>query len=97
MKKVFIVIGIGVVVVIAAVFILSGRDTWTGFYYPDLDKIDDQSTWRLSPPLKSLDECRAWVNSVKHGFGDDDYSCGRNCRFTTEYIGETVICETDSK
>ena len=73
--------------------------TWTGFYYPNLDKIQDQATWRLSPPLNSVDECRQWVNAVRHKRGNDDFSCGRNCRFTPEWVsvGETVICETKTK
>lgn len=74
------------------------REVWTGFYYPNIDKIDDQRTWIISPPLYSLDECRKWANAV-HKSGEDnyDYSCGQGCRFTTDYIGETMICRTDTR
>lgn len=71
------------------------KNIWTGFYYPDLDRIDDQRTWILSPPLYSLEECREWVKTIYKPGDNYDYSCGKGCRFTTEYIGETVICRTD--
>lgn len=73
------------------------RNVWTGFYYSDIDRIDDQRTWIISPPLYSLGECRDWVDAV-HKDGDNyDYSCGQGCRFTTKYIGETLICRTDTE
>lgn len=72
------------------------RDVWTGFYYPDLDRIDDQRTWIISPPLYSLSECRDWVNVI-HKEGDNyDYSCGQGCRFTKKIKGETILCHTDT-
>lgn len=72
------------------------RDVWTGFYYPDKEKIEDMRTWIVSPPLYSLDECRRWVNTV-HKSGDNyDYQCGQGCRFTTKYR-DTTICKTDTK
>lgn len=73
------------------------RDIWTGFYYPDIENIDDQKTWIVSPPLYSLEECRNWVNSVRRSSDNSDYSCGKGCYFTQEYVGENVICRTDSK
>ncbi len=27
------------------------RNIWTGFYYPDKDKIEDKRTWIVSPPV----------------------------------------------
>jgi hypothetical protein len=74
------------------------RNQWTGFYYPDVNKIDDQRTWVLSPTLNSLKECQDWVNSV-HKASDInyDYSCSQGCRYTTEYIGETVICKNKTQ
>ena len=73
------------------------RNVWTGTYYPDLDRIDDQRTWIVSPPLYSLNECQEWVKAV-HKEGDNyDYTCGQGCRFTTELYGETMICRTDTK
>lgn len=73
------------------------RNVWTGFYYSDIDRIDDQRTWAISPPLYSLNECQEWVKAV-HKSGDNyDYSCGQGCRFTTELYGETMICRTDTR
>lgn len=72
------------------------RDIWTGFYYPDKEKIEDQRTWIVSPPLYSLEECRKWVNVVHKSGENYDYQCGQGCRFTTDY-GETMICRTDSR
>lgn len=54
---------------------------WTAVYYPEIAKIGDSSTWRLSPPLKSIEECRLWIIWAKHGKGSDGYVCGRNCPF----------------
>lgn len=72
------------------------RNIWTGFYYPDKERIEDRRTWVISPPLYSLDECRKWVNA-EHKVGDNyDYQCGQGCRFTTDY-GETMICRTDTR
>ncbi len=72
------------------------RNVWTGFYYPDKDKVEDQRTWIVSPPLYSLGECQRWVKTV-HKNGDNyDYQCGVGCRFTTEF-GDTVICRTDAR
>lgn len=73
------------------------RAVWTGFYYPDVARIDDQRTWILSPPLYSLEECRHWVNAVRREGDNYDYSCGQGCRFTTKYIGETMICKADAR
>lgn len=72
------------------------RNIWTGFYYPDLEKIDDERTWIISPPLYSLKECREWVNKVRKDGDNFDYSCGQGCRFTTRY-GGTHICRTDEQ
>lgn len=73
------------------------RNIRTGFYYSDLDKIDGQRTWIVSPPLYSLEEYREWVNAVRKSEDNYDYSCGQGCRFTTELYGETVICRTDTR
>ncbi len=72
------------------------RHIWTGFYYPDKEKIGDQRTWIISPPLYSLDECRRWVNTIHKPEDDYDFQCGQGCRFSTDY-GETTICKTDAR
>ena len=72
------------------------KNIWTGFYYPDKDKIEDQRTRVVSPPLYSLEECQKWVNTVRRSEDNYDYQCGKGCRFTTDY-GDTVICSTDAR
>ncbi len=43
-----------------------------------------------SKDVKSLDECRAWVNERTKNFaykeGEWDYSCGKNCKFSDDTI-----------
>lgn len=75
------------------------RTQWTGFYYPNVDELDvgDRKTWSVSPPLKSLDECQRWVSAVSKPGDNSDYICSQGCHFTTEYIGETVICKNKIK
>lgn len=66
------------------------RIVWTGFYYPNIDKMEE---WIVSPPLWSLEQCRNWVNVV-HKDGDNyDYECGQGCRLTME-LGGITICRT---
>src|SRR3989344_1016483 len=74
------------------------QDIWTGFYYPDIERIEDQRTWILSPPLYSLNECREWVSAIhRQNDRNYDYSCGRGCYFIKKYESETIICKADSK
>jgi len=83
-------------IVVIVLGMLSGlwwakRIVWTGFYYSDIDRMEDQQTWTISPPLWSLKQCRDWVNAV-HKEGDNyDYECGQGCRFTVE-LGGITIC-----
>lgn len=96
-KKLYFLIGLALVVGFVLGVLWIKRSIWTGFYYSDIDRIDDQRTWIVSPPVYSVDECRNWVEAV-HKEGDNyDYSCGQGCRFTTRLIGETMICRTDSR
>lgn len=99
MRKNFFWIGIFVVFLVGLLtgIYLIKRNIWTGIYYPNLDKIEDQRTWVLSPPLYSLDKCREWVNIVHKAEDNYDYSCGQGCRFTTELYGETMICRIDTR
>jgi hypothetical protein len=71
------------------------KKQWTGYFYPNLDTIDDKSTWIIQPGLASLEDCREWVQSLSKNKSNFDYQCGYNCRFKKEY-GET-ICESDAK
>lgn len=72
------------------------RNIWTGFYYSDKDKIEDQRTWIVSPPLYSLGECQRWVREVRKVGDNYDYQCGTGCRFISDF-GDTVICRTDAR
>lgn len=77
-------------------FLLSGcsNDSWTGFYYPDITKMNDESTWRIQPSLKSLEACRNWADDMA---GDNnkvwDYECGTGCRYEKD-IKMNVCKET---
>lgn len=70
---------------------------WTGIFYPDKEKIDDQTAWRISPPLRSLEECRQWVNSTYQLSDNYDYECGIGCRYDIKYKNETIICRETHK
>jgi len=73
------------------------RNLWTGIYYPDLSKIEDQRTWVVSPPLYSLSECQEWVKT-KHKQGENyDYSCSQGCKFVIKFSEESMICRSSAK
>jgi len=95
--RVFWALLLGGVIGLLVGFYLFKRNIWTGIYYPDLDKIVDQRTWIVSPPLYSLNECQKWVNAVHKTEDNYDYTCGQGCRFTNEMYGETMICRTDTR
>ena len=66
--------------VIISALLLTGctTDTWTGFYYPD---INNRSKFITEGPLNTPEECRDWVNSqAKHNTGRYEYACGKNCK-----------------
>ena len=93
MKKKLIIIGAGFL----AVFLLSGcgeSKIWTGFYYPDINKLNDESTWKIQPGFESLEDCRAWVmDMAKDNKKQYDYECGYGCRYE-KGIGMNVCKET---
>lgn len=96
MKKNWVIILVVILVVVA--LWLSGvfeNKTWTGYYYPDINQITDQSTWVIQPGLESLDACRSWVQTVANPEADYDYQCGFNCTYREAY-GE-IICESDAR
>ena len=69
---------------------------WTGFYYPDKNNIDDQSTWVVQPGFASLGECQEWV--LFDASGNDtgfDYECGLNCRYDKTL--KLSVCEKTLK
>ena len=69
-----------------AYFLFSNNKTWIGFYYPDENNLTEHIQ---SSDLKSLEECRAWVNSqvpIHNPSGSGyDYECGKNCNFDKGY------------
>lgn len=72
----------------------SGKNDWTGFYYPDINTMADERTWVIQHGLKSLESCREWVNEVSTGNTRDfDYECGHACRYESG-IKMTVCKET---
>ena len=88
---------IGLVIILFIIYkLLGSNDQWTAIYYPDLDRIDDQSSWQISPTLESLDKCREWVNRIAKG-DNWDYTCGKNCRYDPDVPSERIICKEDNK
>ena len=68
------------------------KDAWRGFYYPD--RSDLTRDFR-SDNLNSLEECREWVDEKRASLrileGEDDYECGRNCKYKSDW--DMYICE----
>lgn len=73
-------------------FLFSKKETWTGFYYPDMTDLDKVIQ---GPEFSSINECREWINSqvyIHNPSGEGyDYECGKNCRFDKDY--QVHICE----
>lgn len=63
---------------------------WIGFYYPDAN---DLTNSKQSPELKSLEECREWVDDVSNGRTDTgfDYECGKRCK--PSKTGGIYVCD----
>ncbi|HLL61243.1 MAG TPA: hypothetical protein VK338_05980 [Candidatus Nitrosocosmicus sp.] len=73
------------------------RNIWTGIYYPDINQIDNQYTWVVSPPLYSLEECRNWVKIVSKGT-QGDYNCSQKCRVIPDAIEKWwIVCKDKEK
>lgn len=69
-------------------------DKWLGFYYPDGN---DLQTYKVSRELKSVEECREWVEQMQSKYnpnndGSDDYECGKNCE-ESETIEDFYHCK----
>ena len=83
--------------VFLTVFVLSScstRNEWTGFYYPNIDKINDKKTWKIQSGLESLEECREWVDNIYENGDNYDYECGYKCKYDGG-IGFPVCRETE--
>ncbi len=91
MTEIFKIIVVFIIIYFAFSFIFQ-KDVWIGFYYPDETDLTQNTQ---SPELKSLDECRNWVNSQVYLFNPSgygyDYECGKNCKFDKNY--QLYICE----
>ena len=73
----------------------SVQNEWTGFYYPDKDNINDESTWVIQPGLDSLKECQMWVLGISKRNTNFDYECGYQCRYDDLY--KMTICKETLK
>jgi hypothetical protein len=74
----------------------SNNHDWTGFYYPNKNKIDDESTWVIQPGFKTLKDCQEWVLFEISGNNTNfDYECGYKCRYDNSY--KMTICEETIK
>jgi len=80
----------------ALLFVGAGCDSpeWTGFYYPDSNNIENETTV-VQPGLHSLEECQNWVGGIVGKNHNYDYQCGRSCRYEKAY-GQT-ICKEKAK
>lgn len=95
-----IIIGVIVIIIGSIALENTGLNTdsrdWTGFYYPDKDNINDESTWIIQPGLSSLEECQRWVLfDVSKNNTNFDYECGYKCRYDNLY--KMTICEETLK
>ena len=81
-----------ITIFVGAYFLFFNNETWLGFYYPDENNLANHIQ---SSELKSLEECRAWVNSqvpIHNPSGSGyDYECGKNCKFDKDY--ELYVCK----
>lgn len=61
-----------------------------GFYYPN---IGDLSTYKQSPELDSLEQCREWVGDMVGERTDNsyDYECGKNCKLSKSLL--IYVCD----
>jgi hypothetical protein len=83
-----------ILIFVGAYFLFFKSETWLGFYYPDGNNLTNHIQ---SPELKSLEECRTWVDSqvpIHNPSGSGyDYECGKNCKLDKNY-GLYVCKET---
>lgn len=72
-----------------------GQDTWRGFLYPDRNNLTKDVR---SGPLKTLEQCRSWVDATREEMDldrvDIDYECGKNCKPPRTPDGPMVCEET---
>lgn len=88
---------IGVAIVGLIVWVVWGwlkPTDYTGYFYYNPN--DLSSNWQ-QPGLKSLDDCRIWVNSqVQRDYdGLYDYECGKNCKHDGRLTA--AVCETTER
>ena len=96
MKKAFAI----VIIVLAMWFVSDNLELWkkdnfVAIYYPN---VNDLSKEIKIGQLGSIEECRSWIDNQKslRGYkGGDDYECGKNCKYKSEY--EMYVCETTER
>lgn len=74
------------------------NESWMGFYYPDAG---DLKVSIISQKFASLEECRNWVAGRRNlrtrtvdEDGEpiqDDYECGKNCKFDKDM--DVYVCK----
>lgn len=74
--KIFII-----AVAFLAVFFLSRKDVWMGFYYPN-GCLSCEDKYIFSSEFETKKECLAWANNLKSSrmTSSDDFECGLNCK-----------------
>jgi len=83
-----------IAILVGVYFLFFNNEIWLGFYYPNENNLTEHIQ---SAELKSLEECRVWVDTQvpihnPSGVGYD-YECGKNCKFDKGY-GLYVCKET---
>ncbi len=59
----------------------TAKKNWTGFYYSNINKMEDESTWVIQPGFETLDDCKEWVDDIYDSNDNYDYECGYGCRY----------------
>lgn len=82
------------IILFAFLFTLTSctNSTYIWFYYPDKS---DLSEYTQSPELKTIEECRNWVNWQWFIDWIWDYECWYKCRYDTDY--SMYICKTTER
>ena len=92
MKGLIYLITIIVVIIIGA-FLIFGRESWIGFYYPNQYDLTRNTQ---SSELGSLEECRLWVEGQVDTYNPSgsgyDYECGKNCK-APDHPGGLYLCD----
>ncbi|PIR66500.1 MAG: hypothetical protein COU51_03635 [Parcubacteria group bacterium CG10_big_fil_rev_8_21_14_0_10_36_14] len=70
------------------------EENWVGFYYPDKNNIANKNSVIVQPGLKSIEDCRDWVQKQSEGNENFDYECGYRCSYD-KALNITVCKKTE--